>query len=130
MLVIKQMRKEYAVNSFSLKPYNKSKVKLYFKKAEEVDFSKLPKYDLVFTSPPYEYLEVYEDMKNYEGTDKIRQPSSSTKIKMEDSSGFYDDFMIPTIKKAYKYFINHYYYLTFAWFARYCFRSYRIILFY
>ena len=87
----------------ALKPYNKSKVKLYFKKAEEVDFSKLPKYDLVFTSPPYEYLEVYEDMKNYEGTDKIRQPSSSTKIKMDDSSGFYDDFMIPTIKNAYKY---------------------------
>ena len=87
----------------ALKPYNKSKVKLYFKKAEEVDFSKLPKYDLVFTSPPYEYLEVYEDMKNYEGTDKIRQPSSSTKIKMEDSSGFYDGFLIPTIKNSYKY---------------------------
>merc|ERR1711990_601221 len=36
----------------ALKPYNKSKVKLFFKKAEQVDFSKLPKYDLVFTSPP------------------------------------------------------------------------------
>ena len=58
----------------ALKPFNKSKVKLYFKKAEEVDFSKIGYYDLVFTSPPYEYLEVYEDMKNYEGTDKIRQP--------------------------------------------------------
>ena len=87
----------------TFKKHSTSKVKLYFKPAEEVDFSKLPKYDLVFTSPPYEYLEVYEDMKNYEGTDKIRQPSSSTKIKMDDSSGFYDDFMIPTIKNAYKY---------------------------
>ena len=87
----------------ALKPYKKSKVKLYFKKAEKVDFSKLPKYDLVFTSPPYEYLEVYEDMINYEGTHKIRQPSSSTKIKKEDSSGFYDDFLVPTIKEAYKY---------------------------
>ena len=85
-----------------LKPYKKSKVKLYFKKAEKVDFSKF-KYDLVFTSPPYEYLEVYEDMKNYEGTDKIRQPSSSTKIKKEDSSGFYDEFLVPTIKEAYNY---------------------------
>ena len=87
----------------ALKPHNKSKIKLYFKKAEEVDFSKIGYYDLVFTSPPYEYLEVYEDMKNYEGTEKIKQPSSSTKIKKEDSGGFYDDFLIPTIKKAYKY---------------------------
>ena len=67
----------------ALKPFKKSKVKLFFKKAEEVDFSKLPRYDLVFTSPPYEYLEVYESMKNYEGTGKIKQPSSSTKIKKE-----------------------------------------------
>ena len=49
-----------------LKPYTKSKVKLFFKKAENVDFSKLGKYDYVFTSPPYEYLEAYENMKNYE----------------------------------------------------------------
>jgi hypothetical protein len=87
----------------ALKPFNKSKVKLYFKKAEEVDFSKIGYYDLVFTSPPYEYLEVYEDMKNYENTVKIKQPSSSTKIKKGDSGGFYDDFIIPTIKNAYKY---------------------------
>lgn len=87
----------------TLKPYNKSKVSLYFKKAEQVDFSKLGYYDLVFTSPPYEYLEVYESMKNYENTDKIKQPSSSTKIKLKDSSGFYDSFIIPTIKNAYKH---------------------------
>ena len=76
---------------------------LYFKKAEKIDFSKLGYYDLVFTSPPYEYLEVYESMKNYENTNKIKQPSSSTKIKLKDSSGFYDSFIIPTIKNAYKY---------------------------
>ncbi len=87
----------------ALKPFKKSKVKLFFKKAEDVDFSKLPRYDLVFTSPPYEYLEVYESMKNYEGTGKIKQPSSSTKIKKGDSSKFYDDFIIPTMKNAYKY---------------------------
>ena len=87
----------------ALKPFNKSKVNLYFKKAEDVDFSKLPKYDFVFTSPPYEYLEVYENMKNYEGTEKIKQPSSSTNIKKKDSSGFYDYFLIPTIKNSYKY---------------------------
>ena len=87
----------------ALKPFNKSKVKLIFKKAELVDFSKLGYYDFVFTSPPYEYLEVYEDMKNYEGDGKIKQPSSSTRIKKEDSAGFYDEFLIPTIKSAYKY---------------------------
>jgi len=90
-------------NAFS--SHSKSKVKLFFKPAEEVDFSKLPKYDFVFTSPPYEYLELYEHMKNYEGTDKIRQPTSATKLKdsKNKSDGFYDDFLIPTIKKAYKH---------------------------
>jgi hypothetical protein len=88
----------------ALKPFNKSKVKLHFKKAEEIDFSKLGYYDLVFTSPPYEYLEVYEHMKNYENVgSKIKQPSSSTKIKKDDSSKFYDEFIIPTIKSAFKY---------------------------
>ena len=37
---------------------------MIFKKAETVDISKL-KYDFVFISP-YEYLEVYENMENYE----------------------------------------------------------------
>ena len=49
-----------------LKPYTKSKVKMIWKEAQTVDISKLPKYDYVFTSPPYEYLEVYEHMTNYE----------------------------------------------------------------
>jgi hypothetical protein len=101
----------------SLKPgYNKiknllkneytSKVKLYFKPAEEVDFSSLPKYDLVFTSPPYEYLELYEHMINYENrNESVRQPSSANKLKdkKNKSDGFYNDFLIPTIKNAYKY---------------------------
>ena len=86
-----------------LKPYTKSNVKMYFKKAEKVDFSKIGKYDYVFTSPPYEYLEAYENMKNYEGDGKIKQPSSSQKIKMNDSAKFYDEFLVPTLKKAYKY---------------------------
>ena len=86
-----------------LKPYTKSNVKMYFKKAEKVDFSKIGKYDYVFTSPPYEYLEAYENMKNYEGDGKIKQPSSSKKIKMNDSAKFYDEFLVPTLKKAYKY---------------------------
>jgi hypothetical protein len=42
-------------------------------------------------------------MKNYEGDGKIKQPSSSQKIKMKDSAKFYDEFLVPTLKKAYKY---------------------------
>ena len=87
----------------TLKPYSKSKVKMIFKKAEKVNFSKL-KYDFVFTSPPYEYLEVYENMENYEKKgEKVSQPYSSSKIKMDDSEKFYDEFMIPTLKEIYKY---------------------------
>jgi len=86
-----------------IKPHTKSKIHMTFDKAENVDFSKLPKYDFVFTSPPYEYLEVYENMKNYENTDKIKQPYSSKLIKSQDAGGFYDDFIIPAIKNAYKY---------------------------
>jgi len=87
-----------------LKPYTKSKVKMYWQEAQTVNLSKVGKYDYVFTSPPYEYLEVYENMTNYEKKgDRIRQPSSSQKIKMEDSEKFYDEFLVPTLKNAYKH---------------------------
>ena len=56
----------------------------------------------VFTSPPYEYLEVYENMTNYEGTEKFKQPSSN-KINNDTASGFYNDFMIPTKTHSFKY---------------------------
>lgn len=87
----------------AIKPYTKSNIKMIFKEAEKVDFSKLPKYDFVFTSPPYEYLEVYEGMTNYEGTEKIKQPSSAKLINKETAPEFYTKFMIPTLKSAYKY---------------------------
>lgn len=87
----------------AIKPYTKSKIKMIYKEAEKVNFSKLPKYDFVFTSPPYEYLEVYENMTNYEGTEKFKQPSSSTKINKDTAMGFYNNFMIPTLKSSYKY---------------------------
>ena len=87
-----------------LKPYTKSNIKMIYKEAEKVKFSKLGKYDYVFTSPPYEYLEAYENMTNYEKKgSKIVQPSSSKNIKMDHSTKFYDEFLIPTLKKAYKY---------------------------
>jgi hypothetical protein len=87
-----------------LKPYTKSKVKMIWKEAQKVDYSKLGKYDYVFTSPPYEYLEAYENMTNYENKgSKIKQPSSSQKIKIDDSEKFYDEFLVPTLEKAYKH---------------------------
>ena len=87
-----------------LKPYTKSKVKMIWSEAQKVDLSKVGKYDYVFTSPPYEYLEVYENMTNYEKKgSKISQPSSSQKIKLDDSAQFYDEFLVPTLKNAYKY---------------------------
>jgi 16S rRNA G966 N2-methylase RsmD len=87
-----------------LKPYTKSKVTMVWKEAQTVDISKLPKYDYVFTSPPYEYLEVYEHMSNYENKSvQIRQPYSSQNIKHDDSTKFYDEFIVPTLKSAYKH---------------------------
>lgn len=86
-----------------IQPHTNSKINMTFKKAEDVDFSKLPKYDFVFTSPPYEYLEVYENMANYENSGKIKQPYSSKLIKSREADGFYDKFIIPAIKNAFKY---------------------------
>ena len=87
-----------------LKPYTKSNVTMVWKEAQTVDISKLPKYDFVFTSPPYEYLEVYEHMANYENkSTQIRQPHSSQAIKLDDSTKFYDEFIVPTLKSAYKH---------------------------
>ena len=100
----KSLKPGYTKIQNLLKNEHSSNVKLYFKPAEEVDFSKIPKYDLVFTSQPYEYLELYEHMKNYENSN-IRQPTSANKLKDEKnkSDGFYNDFLIPTIEKAYKH---------------------------
>lgn len=87
-----------------LKPYTKSNVTMVWKESQTVDIAKLPKYDYVFTSPPYEYLEVYEHMSNYENKSaQIRQPSSSQNIKLDDSAKFYDEFIVPTLKSAYKH---------------------------
>jgi len=78
---------------------SKSNVVLKFQKAETVDFSKLGYYDFVFTSPPYEYLELYEGMQKYDG--EVGQASSGLKLKGRPE--FYDKFLIPTLKSAYKY---------------------------
>ena len=60
----------------------KSKVKMIFKKAETVDYSKLD-YDFVFTSPPYVNLENYHNMPEY------------------DKVSFYSNFLFPVITKSF-----------------------------
>ena len=97
----KSLKKGYNKILKTTKKHTKSKVKLFFKPAETVDYSKLD-YDFVFTSPPYEYLELYEHMKNYEGTKKIKQAHSAND-KRRKNDGFYDTFLIPTIKEIYKH---------------------------
>tara|TARA_R110000796_G_scaffold19468_5_gene58412 strand:+ start:2167 stop:3111 length:945 start_codon:yes stop_codon:yes gene_type:complete len=61
-----------------------SNVKMIWKKAETVDYSKLD-YDFVFTSPPYINLEKYANMPKY------------------DESDFFEIFLYPTIKNSFRY---------------------------
>lgn len=72
------------INDF--KDKSKSEVLMIFKKSQDVDYSSLPKYDLIFTSPPYFYLEKYEGMEIF-------------KTKEE----FIEKYWKPTIEKAYKH---------------------------
>jgi len=46
--------------------HSKSKIKIIFEKSENIDYSKLPTYDLIFTSPPYYDIEIYQNMPQYE----------------------------------------------------------------
>ena len=44
----------------------KSNIQIIINNSENVDFSKLPEYDMIFTSPPYYTIEMYQNMKQYE----------------------------------------------------------------
>lgn len=63
-----------------------SNIMMLFNKSEKIDYSKLPYYDLIFTSPPYFSLEKYEGMTEY-----------------KDNNDFKDSYFIPTIKNSWKY---------------------------
>jgi hypothetical protein len=63
-----------------------SDIRMIFKKSQDVDYSKLPRYDLIFTSPPYFDLEKYEGMEIFKNKDE-----------------FIEKYWRPTIEKAYKY---------------------------
>jgi hypothetical protein len=66
--------------------HSKSKVDMYFQKSENFDFSKLKKYDMIFTSPPYYDLETYKGMPKY-GSYEL----------------FIKNFLEPVITNSFKY---------------------------
>ena len=82
----KELEKPYKEMVKVLKKYSHTKVKLIFKDALKVDYSKI-KYDLVLTSPPYYNLEVYSHQEE------------AYKTKKEWNEKFY----IPIVSMTYKY---------------------------
>lgn len=72
------------INDF--KDKTKSDIIMIFKRSQDVDYSKLPKYDLIFTSPPYFNLEQYEGMEVF-----------------KDKDDFLDNYWRPTILNSFKY---------------------------
>ena len=77
----KESKKSYDKLIKTLDPYINSKITLIFKDSNKVDLSKY-KYDLVLVSPPYEEIEKYPNQPVYDD--------------------FYNDFLIPSIKKTYE----------------------------
>lgn len=65
---------------------SKSDVKMFYTRSENFDYSKLPEYDMIFTSPPYFDLEIYPSMKVY-----------------KDNQDFLDSFFEPVVRKAFKH---------------------------
>lgn len=76
----KNLQKPYRDMIDMVKP--ESKVTMIFKPSESINFNKY-KYDLIFTSPPYFMLEVYEKMPSY-----------------ESKVAFLDTFFRPVIERA------------------------------
>lgn len=62
-------------------------IQMLFKPSEQVDFSKF-KYDLIFTSPPYFTIEIYENMPQYESKEH-----------------FLNTFFIPVVMSSWKHLI-------------------------
>ena len=70
----------------------KTKIKLMFQNALNVDYSKL-KYDMVFTSPPYYNIEIYK------GTERMKKDQWD------------NEFYKPLFEKTYKYLQRNGYYI-------------------
>ena len=76
-------------------------------RAEEVSFEALAPYDLVFTSPPFEYLEVYDGMTIYDGQQasfkKPAAPSSAHPKPSRTNPQYYAQFLTVAVKNAYEH---------------------------
>ena len=71
-----ELKKPYTEMVKTLKPLTKTKIKLIFKNALKVDYSKI-EYDLVLTSPPYYNIEIYNGtapMNKEEWNNKFYKP--------------------------------------------------------
>lgn len=64
---------------------SESNIQIIINNSENVDYSKLPEYDMIFSSPPYYMIEKYEHMKDY---------------KTEEN--FINEFFKPVIINSYK----------------------------
>jgi tRNA1(Val) A37 N6-methylase TrmN6 len=61
------------VSLFKQPEYNvTTDVSMRFEDATQTDFSQLPSYDMVFTSPPYFFLEKYPNNEEYKSKDEMR----------------------------------------------------------
>ena len=73
-------------------PYSKSNINMIFTDSAKVDYSKLGKYDMIFTSPPYFTLEAYQNMPTYDGYDgwvkSFLEPVLINSVKNLDKNGF------------------------------------------
>lgn len=82
----KKLEKPYTQMISDFKNYTTSNVRMIFKKSQDVDYSKLPPYDLIFTSPPYFDLEKYEGMETF-----------------KNKEDFIENYWKPTIIPAFKH---------------------------
>jgi tRNA1(Val) A37 N6-methylase TrmN6 len=62
----KNLESDYQKMTHFLKDKTTTDISLYFEDAVTFDYSSLEEYDMVFTSPPYFFLEKYSKNKNYE----------------------------------------------------------------
>lgn len=89
------IRTQYEKIIKAYQPYTKSKVSIYFQKGESFNFSKF-NYDCVLTSPPY----IADGLSR---TGKTKQIEDYAGMPDYDTEGFYNDFLRPTMFRA---FIN------------------------
>lgn len=82
----KKLEKPYTQMISDFKNNTTSNVRMIFEKSQDVDYSKLPPYDLIFTSPPYFDLEKYEGMETF-----------------KNKEDFIENYWKPTVIPAFKH---------------------------